>query len=222
MIVIQHEIIPISFNIREILQENYHNIISDTYMVQTRASKSTNKCSFTVPSTQPVAQKATPKIAKIPIKTEKEKSLKHHLSRIVQQPPKGIVIPLGALIPPIVMPPNVRPPPKSPNVDNANTSPSLGPEPNIDIEENSPHQEGIITEMYVVPDQSYLEQPQELIKLVNTSKVVQRYLPQQADIEKILNIIKRKVLKGTHLPLTIKEIQVGYLTSSFLRTCTDT
>ena len=39
-----HEIIPISFNIREILQENYHNIISDTYMVQTRAqTKATNK-----------------------------------------------------------------------------------------------------------------------------------------------------------------------------------
>ena len=31
-----HEIIPISFNIREILQENYHNIIKDTYMVQRR------------------------------------------------------------------------------------------------------------------------------------------------------------------------------------------
>ena len=31
-----HEIIPISFNIREILQENYHNIVMDTYMVQTR------------------------------------------------------------------------------------------------------------------------------------------------------------------------------------------
>ena len=46
-----------------------------------------------------------------------------------------------------------------------------------DFEENSPHQEGIITEMYVAPDQSYLEQPQELIKLVNTSKVVQKYLP---------------------------------------------
>ena len=43
----------------------------------------------------------------------------------------------------------------------------------MDIEENSPHQEGFITEMYVVPDQSYLEQLQELIKLVNTSKVVQ-------------------------------------------------
>ena len=32
-----HEIIPISFNIWEILQENYHNIVSDTYKVQMRA-----------------------------------------------------------------------------------------------------------------------------------------------------------------------------------------
>ena len=98
-------------------------------------------------------------------------------SRIVQQPLKGIVIPLGALIPPIVMPPSVRLPPKPPNVDHATTSLSLGPEPNMDNEENSPHQEGIITETYVVPDQSYLEQSQELMKLVNTLKVVQQYLP---------------------------------------------
>ena len=59
----------------------------------------------------------------------------------------------------------------------------IGPDPYMDIEENSPHQEGIITETYVVPDQSYLEQPQELMKLVNTSKVVQKYLPWQADID---------------------------------------
>ena len=78
-------------------------------------------------------------------------------------------MPLGDLIPPIVMLPSVRLPPKSPNVNNATTSPNLGLDPNIDIEENSPHQEGIITETYVVPDQSYLEQPHELIKLVNTS-----------------------------------------------------
>ena len=31
-----HEIIPISFNIQEILQENYHNMVTDTYKVQTR------------------------------------------------------------------------------------------------------------------------------------------------------------------------------------------
>ena len=32
-----------------------------------------------------------------------------------------------------------------------------------------------------------------------------------------MNIIKRKVLKGTHLLLTIIEIQVGYLNSSFFK-----
>ena len=86
-------------------------------------------------------------------------------------------MPSGALIAPTVMPPSVRPPPKPLNVDEATMSPNLGPNPNMDIEENLPHQEGIITETYVVPDQSYLEQPQELIKLINTSKVVQKYLP---------------------------------------------
>ena len=32
-----HQIIPISFNINEILKENYQNIVKDTYMVQTRS-----------------------------------------------------------------------------------------------------------------------------------------------------------------------------------------
>ena len=137
-----HEIIPLSFNIREILQENYHNIVSDTYKVQTRVQTKAQTNDSIVVNTQPVAQKATPKIVKIPIKTEKEKDSKTPLSRIVQQPPKGIVMPLGALKPPIVMLPIVRPPPKPPNVDNAATSPNLGLDPNMDIEENSPHQEG--------------------------------------------------------------------------------
>ena len=37
------------------------------------------------------------------------------------------------------------------------------------------------------------------------------------DIDKILDIIKRKVLKGMHLPLTIKEIQAGYLSSPYFK-----
>ena len=37
------------------------------------------------------------------------------------------------------------------------------------------------------------------------------------DIDKILDVIKRKVLKGTYLPLTIKKIQAGYLTSLYLK-----
>ena len=47
------------------------------------------------------------------------------------------------------------------------------------------------------------------------TKTVQKFLPKQTDIEKILYIIQRKVLKGTHLPITFKEIQAGYLTSPY-------
>ena len=108
---------------------------------------------------------------------QRKKDSKPPPSGVDQQPPKGLVLPPGALIHPTAMKPNVRLLPKPPNVDNATTSPNLGPEPNVDFEEKSPHQEGIITETYVAQDQSYLEQLQELIKLVNTSKVVQKYLP---------------------------------------------
>ena len=73
--------------------------------------------------------------------------------------------------------------------------------------------------MYENPDKSYLEQPQELSDLVDSTEIIHKYLPKQVDIDKILNIIKRKVLKGTHLPLTIKEVQAGHLSSSFSKTC---
>ena len=42
-------------------------------------------------------------------------------------------------------------------------------------------------------------------------------MPKQADIDKILKVIQRKVLRGTHLPAEIKEIQARYLQSSYFR-----
>ena len=39
----------------------------------------------------------------------------------------------------------------------------------------------------------------------------------QTDIDKILEVIRKKVLKGTHLPLMIKEIQAGYLSSLYFK-----
>ena len=47
--------------------------------------------------------------------------------------------------------------------------------------------------------------------------MVQKFLSNQADIDKILKIIQWKVLKGTHLPIMIKDIQAGYLTSSYFK-----
>ena len=42
-------------------------------------------------------------------------------------------------------------------------------------------------------------------------------MPKQTDIDKILEVIHRKVLKGTHLPVEVKEIQVGYLWSPYFK-----
>ena len=213
-----HEIIPISFIIKEILKENYQNMVKDTYMVQTRTQAKAQANTPAMQSTKPVTQNTIPKVDKIPITTEKEKDPKPLQSAVVnQQPSQGLIIPLGAILPSTGTHPSVRQPPKPSTVEDTTSSLNLGQDPNLDFEENSPHQEGIITETYVTPDQSYLEQLQELTKLVNTSKVVQKYLPQQADIDKILDIIKRKVLKGMHVPLTIKQIQAGYLTSPFFK-----
>ena len=71
--------------------------------------------------------------------------------------------------------------------------------------------------MYERPDESYIKEHQNLADIINTSNLVQKYLPKQVDIDKILDVIKRKVLKGMHLPLTIKEIQAHYLTSPFFQ-----
>ena len=88
---------------------------------------------------------------------------------------------------------------------------------NKDFEENSPNQEGIISEINQRPDKSQLVEPPELADLVYTDKIIQRYLPKQTDIDKILKVIQRKVFKGTHLPVTIREIQAGYLNSPYFK-----
>ena len=48
---------------------------------------------------------------------------------------------------------------------------------NKDFEENSPYQEGIISEIYERPDKSQIVDPPELIDLVNTERILQKYLP---------------------------------------------
>ena len=47
--------------------------------------------------------------------------------------------------------------------------------------------------------------------------LVQKFLPKQADIDKILKVIQRKVFRGRHLPVEMKEIQAGYFTSTHFK-----
>ena len=94
---------------------------------------------------------------------------------------------------------------------------NIHPDSNLDFEENSPFQEGVISETFQRPHKTFFHDPRELNVLINTGNLVQKFLPKQADIDKILKVIQRKVLKGTHLPVEIKEIQAGYLTCTHFK-----
>ena len=91
------------------------------------------------------------------------------------------------------------------------------PNINFDFEENSPFKEGIMSETFQKLDKSFFQKPKELGDLVNKGNLVHWYLPKQTDIDKILKVIQRKVLRSTHLPVEIKEIQAGYLHSSYFK-----
>ena len=93
----------------------------------------------------------------------------------------------------------------------------INPNINFDFEENSPFQEGIMSKTFQRPDKSFFQEPKELGDHINKGKLIHRYLPKQVDIDKMLEVIKRKVLKGNHLPVEIKEIQSGYLHSSYFK-----
>ena len=67
------------------------------------------------------------------------------------------------------------------------------------------------------PNRSYFQESPELDSMINTGRLVKTFLPKQADIDEIMKIIQRNILKGTHLPVTVKEIQRGYLISPYFK-----
>ena len=87
----------------------------------------------------------------------------------------------------------------------------------LDIEENSPFQEGIISETIQRPDKTFFQKPKSLDYIIDTGNLIHRFLPKQMDIDKILQMIQKKELKGTHLPIEVKEIQTGYLHSPYFK-----
>ena len=120
--------------------------------------------------------------------------------------------------------PVYRPPPKpirhdmstqgsksSPGIEDINSN------INFDFKENSPFQEGIISEMFQRLDKSFFQEPKEFGDLIDRGNFIQKFLSKQTDRDKILRVIQRKVLKGTHLLVDIKEIHARYLHSSYFK-----
>ena len=115
--------------------------------------------------------------------------LQHHVPAaplpIVHQTPTCITQPIEPRIEHRPIPPYhepfLRPPPRPPDVtdvkDNRKDLLDLDTDRNIDFEENSSSQEGIILEMYKRPDKSYIQEPMQLKDLVDTTKLVQSVYP---------------------------------------------
>ena len=106
---------------------------------------------------------------------------------------------------------NLTPEQNSQNVQNINSN------INFDFEENSPFQEGIMSETFQRLDKSFFQNPKELGDIIDKKNFIHKYLPKQMDIDKMLEVIEREVLKGTHLPIEIKETQAGYLCSPYFK-----
>ena len=66
-------------------------------------------------------------------------------------------------------------------------------------------------------NKSFFQNPKELEDLTDKGNLIHKFLPKQTDIGKILEIIQRKVLKGTHLLVEVKEIQAGYLHTPYFK-----
>ena len=204
-----HQIIPVSFNIREVSLKPCQDETQDMFMVQTRSQAKGVKAPIkrkTTDSTHKKVQDIKPIIIEddedqnisiqMGAKSSNSGNTKSHVQHLPNQTYQQPIMKL---------------PPKPPDPLGSNHKVPARIKPNLDFEENSPHQEGIIMKMYKSPDKSYLEQPQELSNLVDSIKIIHKYLPKQVDIDKILDIIKRKVLKGTHLPLEFSQIQIDLI-----------
>ena len=230
------EIIPISFNMKLVWQDKYQDVDEneEKYMVQTRSQ--TKASGVHLPEVHSSRKRLDPQgldvdrkprigqgRAGVRRKALPQLDLKQGTSasnpivirdKIGSRMPKSIMeIPRSEILPPYLVP-QIRPPPKPPdNISKKQEAESL----KVEIEENSPCQESTISEVYERPDKSYFQEPIELKDLIDTNNIVQQFLPKQTDIDKILEIIRKKVLKGTHLPLKIKEIQAGYLSRLYFK-----
>ena len=222
MIKIEEILIPISLNMRLVLQDKYYNIDEDSvkYIVQTRSQMKASGVQLPevhgsrkkldphkVPEKQPqpiveldierkprlgqgragVRRKAPPpSYPRSGTSEPKPIVISNGTEPIMPKP--MIEIPRSEILPPYLVPQS-RPPPKPPDqlpkrqeVDSSK----------IKIEKNSPFQENIISEIYERPNKSYFQEMVELKDLIDTNNIIEQFLPKQTDIDKILEIIRKR------------------------------
>ena len=81
--------------------------------------------------------------------------------------------------------------PKQQNTHEISHNPNI----NLDFEENSLFQEGIMSEIFQRLDKSFFQNPKDLGDVINKENLIHKFLPKQKDIDKILEVTQKKYLK---------------------------
>ena len=77
--------------------------------------------------------------------------------------------------------------------------------------------EEVLDPQIKIPDQSDFELPTPLQDVVGPSKVTHKFLPKQAEIDRLINQINKKVLRDTKRNMNLRDLRTAYLTSPHFR-----
>ena len=102
-----------------------------------------------------------------------------------------------------------------------NYQPKLPPQQTLLLQDNPfdiqseliPHQEKEVEPIFKTPELDDFLLPPVLGDQISDSTLVHRYLSNQADIDRIMNQIKRKYLTKLQLPCSLRDMQAAYLSS---------
>ena len=85
------------------------------------------------------------------------------------------------------------------------------------MDTDSPFDDALVEIEYRRPNEDDFKIPPSLEKQIEQGKLAKNDLPRQADIDRIMRRIDRKVLKDTHLHITIRDLIAAYLESPHFR-----
>ena len=138
-----HQIIPISFYVKDVLRKNYQDIVKDTFMVQTQSkgvkippvwdtTKSSDKTERR--EIKPVVIEDTPIVIDLDAKLDLDTQVQNAVVTQQYDPTRP-----GVRQTPVYSHPTARPPPGPPDLaDRRSYRTDIGADPNLDFEENSP------------------------------------------------------------------------------------
>ena len=83
----------------------------------------------------------------------------------------------------------------------------------FDTQMEVPFTEDVVEPVFKRPEVADFEIPPVLEEMIPDGSLIQKHLPKQADVEKILTQINRKYLRRMHLPCSLRDMQAAYMQS---------